>query len=88
MKCSDLETVLQQRAMMHVGRVLVRIRALSQEAKRRPESLGEILGKIESLSDSAHNIPQLIVTMGETAWASPDTLVSEVAICEAALLAS
>ncbi len=77
----------EQNALLHVGRALVRIRSLSQKAQREPESVDEILRGIETLADAAHNIPQLLATMGQNDWASQETLANEVTMCEAALLA-
>lgn len=87
MKSTDLTNDLKTKALLNVGRVLVRIRTLSQVARLHPESLDDTLRKIEVLADSAHNIPQLVAAMDQNEWASQETLKTESAMCEAALSA-
>ncbi|MFP3637631.1 hypothetical protein [Paraburkholderia sp. SIMBA_054] len=75
----------RHRALSLAGRALIRIRVLSRCAQDDSQRHEARLQLIERLADSAHNLPQLVLTLGEDAWATHETLASEIGLCETAL---
>lgn len=75
---------IKVRALSLSALAFVHIRSLSRLSTGEVPSAAR-LKVIETLADSAHNLPNLVATFGETEWACESTLLSECRLCEDAV---